>query len=439
MYDKKLMSVEAAANLMESDSTVGIGLGISAPRRLMQAVRQRVDSGDLDKLSLYYVRSSPHFDEFLSYDILDKVHPYCFFMNKLEREWIKRGIAEDRKVVNFVPCHLSNIPLLYQQSSINLDLFAVMTSAVDRFGYFSLGTNTDVNLAAIRGAKKVIIETNKYMPYVYGQSQLHISDIDAIIENDQPLPDSLGRQADKVDEKIVQLLSEHIDDGSCLQIGMGGLPDLLCQKIADRQDLGLHSELLSMGVAKLIQSGAMTGRRKQIDNGQHVFSIAYGDQNFYQFLNHNPAVSGYPVSYTNSPYVIGQNDRMISVNSAIEIDLFGQVNAEFINHRQYGGVGGQMDFIRGAQYSNGGKSFIAMRSTAKNGKISRIVPMISGMVTDSRMDVQYVVTEYGCVNLAGLSTQERAIALIDLAHPDFRDSLAEHAISIKQVRSDYGR
>ena len=437
-YQKKLKSAEEAVKLIDSNASMGMGMGLSAPPAVLTALANRIRHKDLKNLRLYYIRSSSgHLKKYLSYDLLDELHPYCFFLNKLERDWLKRGIEEKgKKLIQFVPSNLNAVPKLYQ-SVIELDTFTTTVSSVDRFGYFSCGVNTADSLSGIRNAKKVIIEVNKNMPRVYGESLVHISEVDAIVENDQPLSEEIGKTPTKTDAKIVGHIIDYIDDGACLQIGMGGVPDILCGYLKDRRNLGIHSELLSMGLVDLIKCGAVNGSMKQINPKEHVFTIAYGDHDFYRYLDQNPSMSGYPSDYVNSPSIIAQNDHVVSVNSAIEIDIFGQVNSEFIGGVQFSGVGGQSDFIRGSQASKGGKSFIAMPSTTKNDSISKIVSKLSGGVTDLRMDVEYVVTEYGCVNLKGRSTEERAHALIGIAHPKFRQELTENVEKILMRRGLY--
>ncbi|WP_150466575.1 acetyl-CoA hydrolase/transferase family protein [Francisella sp. SYW-9] len=426
LYNSKKTTPEKAVELIHSGSKVGIGLGISAPIGLVSEMVKKVKNKDLENIDLYYLRSTPeHLEKAIDYEALDEIKVHCFFLNSLERSWIKKGLEENKRVLKYIPCHLSKIPRVYEEA--NFDVFSTTVSEIDEHGYFSCGTNNDANISGIKSAKKVIVEVNKYMPRVFGESQIHISEVDAIIERHEPLtPANRQSNYDEIDEKIVAHIAEHIEDGACLQIGMGNLPDLLCQKLKDRKHLGIHSELFSMGMADLIKCGAVDGSRKTINKNRHVFTIAYGDQDFYEFMHNNPSLEGYPSNYTNDPHIIGLNDNVISVNSILEIDLFGQINAEKIYQSQYSGIGGQTDFILGAQRSKGGKSFIATRSTAKNDTISKIVPQLCGnVVSDTRMDVQYVVTEYGCVNLFGLSTEDRMKELIKIAHPKFRAELEE--------------
>jgi len=265
------------------------------------------------------------------------------------------------------------------------------------------------------------------MPRVFGDSLVHISEVDAIIENTVPLV-ALNPRAPLPEDKIIgEAIAKLIPDGATIQMGVGGVPDAVCQYLLNHNDLGIHSELLSPGMVDLIRKGIVTGKKKNINRNKHVFTLAFGDEAMYDYINDNPSMETYPVDYVNNPSIISQNDNVISVNALIEIDLYGQVNAENIHGRQFGGPGGQNDFVRGAYLSKGGKSILAFESTAKQAQISKIVPKLSGVVTDLRIDTQYVATEYGVINLKGLSSTERAKQLISIAHPNFRDALSDQA------------
>jgi itaconate CoA-transferase len=298
---------------------------------------------------------------------------------------------------------------------------------MDKSGYFTLGTNNDYTSTAAKVAKKLIVEVNKNMPRVFGDSLIHISEVDAIVENTVPLVALNPRPPLPEDERIGEAIAKLIPDGATIQMGVGGVPDAVCNYLVHHNDLGLHSELLSPGIVELIKQGIVTGQCKTLNKGKHVFTLAFGNQAMYDFMNDNPAMESYPVDYVNNPSIIAQNNNVISVNAIIEIDLYGQVNAENIHERQFGGPGGQNDFVRGAYLSNGGKSILAFESTTKQRKISKIVPKLSGVVTDLRTDTQYIATEHGIINLKGLSSSERARQLISVAHPNFRDELTEAA------------
>jgi itaconate CoA-transferase len=298
---------------------------------------------------------------------------------------------------------------------------------MDRNGYFTFGTNNDYTSSAARQAKRLIVEVNRHMPRVFGRSSLHISEVDAIVENDTPLLTLTPRPIQDHERKLGQRIAELIPEHACLQIGVGGVPSGVCEALMDRKDLGIHTEVLNPALAQLIQRGVVTNRWKKINLGKSVFTFAMGDEAFYDFLHENIAIESHPVNYVNDPAVIAQNDNVVSVNSTIEMDLTGACNSEYLEGHQFTSTGGQLDFVRGAYASKGGLSFIAFQSAIRNGKISKIVPRLSGPVTTPRTDVHYVVTENSVANLKGLSSIERAEALIALAHPDFQDGLTAAA------------
>jgi itaconate CoA-transferase len=303
----------------------------------------------------------------------------------------------------------------------------VTVSPMDRNGYFTFGTNNDYTSTAARNAKRLIVEVNRRMPRVYGRSSLHISEVDAVVENDAELLTLTERPIQEHERKLGQRIAELIPERACLQIGVGGVPSGVCNALMNRKDLGIHTEVLNPALARLIESGVVTNRWKKINPGKSVFTFAMGDQSFYDFLHDNLALESYPVNYVNDPAVIAQNDNVVSVNSTIEMDLTGACNSEYVRGHQFTSTGGQLDFVRGAYASKGGMSFIAFQSSIEDGKISKIVPRLSGPVTTPRTDVHYVVTENGSANLKGLSSTERAQALIGLAHPDFRNGLTAAA------------
>ncbi len=282
----------------------------------------------------------------------------------------------------------------------------------------------------------MIIEVNRNMPRVFGDSCLHISEIDAIVENTVPLCEIPSRPSTELDHQIGQFIAPMVPDRATVQFGVGGVPNAVCEMLHDRKDLGVHSELMGPGLAKLIAGGAVSNKYKNINRHnrhKNVYTIAMGDQAMYDFLNDNSSMEAYPVSYVNAPQVIALNDNVVSINAFIEVDLSGQVNAEFMAGHQFSAPGGQLDFVRGAQLSKGGKSILTAYSTAAQGKISRIVPKLRGPATDPRTETQYVVTEYGAVNLHGKSTAERTMALISIAHPDFREQLRQEAKAMSYV------
>jgi len=431
-YAAKLTTPEKAVAGIADGSTLCLALAAGMPAGLAKAVSERILAGNLKDLNLYYQHSMKYSEETLIRpEVLSKVDARVFFMGDPDRKMVAKGISENRKYLSYVPINFSNIPRVLTEH-IHVNTFVVTVSPMDKSGHFSLGTNNDYASVVLRHCDRVILEVNKNMPRVFGDSLVHVTEVDAIVENHVPLVNIPYKEPDPYSMKIGQCIAEQITDGATLQLGIGNLPNAVAMQLTDRKDLGIHSELFSHAFVHLIKCGAVTGRKKTLHPRKHVFTFAIGDSEVYDFINDNPSMESYPSSYVNDIHVIAQHDNMISVNTAIEIDLYGQVNAEFINGHQYSGSGGQFDFVKGASFSKGGKSFIGLKSAAKDGTISCIVPRVQ-MATDTRMDVEYIVTEYGCVNLRGKSTRERARALISIAHPSFRDKLKRHAKSINLV------
>lgn len=428
LYKKKLMSSEQAVQLIDRKCNIAFGMAVSQPPALLEAIANRAKAKDFEELKVYYMHAEePANNTILQYELMDVIKPHPAFIGSKERALMKQGDANgNRKVIFYVPNSFSHLPRYFREN-ISLDACVVTVSPMDKSGFFTLGTNNDYTSTAAKTAKKLIVEVNKNMPRVFGDSLVHISQVTAIVENDAPLVALNPRAPLPEDEKIGEAIAKLIPDGATIQMGVGGVPDAVCKYLTKHNDLGIHSELLSPGMVELIKQGVVTGRRKKLNHGKHVFTLALGNKEMYDYMDNNPSMESYPVDYVNNPSIIAQNDNVISVNALIEIDLYGQVNAESIHERQFGGPGGQNDFVRGAYLSNGGKSILAFESTAKQGKISKIVPKITDVVTDLRIDTQYVATEFGIVNLKGLSSNERARQLISIAHPNFRDQLTEAA------------
>ena len=403
-----------------------LGMNVAMPPALITAAAEQLSSGEVSPINLYYMHGTEVLQEsLLAPELRDKVRPRPLFLSAQDR----RSLRDDhlKGWVEFVPATFHQVGRLLTEH-IEPDCFAVVVSPMDRHGYFSLGTNADYGASVIRKAKKVIVEVNGHMPRTFGECLVHISEVDAVIEHHQRLPEAVPGEATETDRAIARFVAERIDDGDTLQMGIGGVPNSVLGMLGNHADLGLHSELFSPAMVDLIAAGVINGRRKTWMQHRHVFTLAIGDRAMYDFMDDNPSIVGYPASWVNNPAIIRKNANMVSVNAAIEVDLTGQINAEQINGLPFSGTGGQLDFVRGAYAAPNGRSFIALHSTAKKGTVSRIVPRLKGgTVTDTRMDTHYVVTEYGCVCLKGLSLPERANALIDLAHPDFREDLRKQA------------
>jgi 4-hydroxybutyrate CoA-transferase len=331
-------------------------------------------------------------------------------------------------LVDFMPCFFNEVPSLWGRE-IPVDVALVTVSLPDADGFCSLGVAVDYTRRAVEVAHTVIAEVNSTMPRIPGDCMVHVSDIDYLVETDRPII-TVGRAVASEDERLAgENVAALIEDGATLQLGIGAMPEVVCSRLVDRRDLGVHSEMISDGVMELVERGVITGARKTLHPGKIIATFIMGSRKLYDWLDLNPMMEMHPVSYTNNAYVIGQNRNMVSVNAALEVDLLGQVCADTLGTYQFSGVGGQVDFVRGARLSEGGKAVIVLTSTARNGEVSRIVPMLKpgATVTTSRNDVDYIVTEYGAARLHGLTARERIGALIGIAHPKFRDDLARQA------------
>ncbi|MEX2660980.1 MAG: acetyl-CoA hydrolase/transferase C-terminal domain-containing protein, partial [Vicinamibacterales bacterium] len=326
---------------------------------------------------------------------------------------------------DYVPVFLSDIPRLFRDRAIPLDVALLQLSPPDRHGYCTLGTSVDAALAAAQAATHVIAEINDRMPRTHGNTLLHIDRVSAFVRTDRPLATHAPRPGTAVENAIGEHAAKLVPDGATLQMGIGGIPDAVLRRLFDKHDLGIHTEMFSDGVVDLAQAGVITNRRKQLHPGRMITSFVLGSQRVYDFVDDNPFVEFHPCDHTNDTARIRRNDRVVAINSALEIDLSGQVCADSIGFRVYSGIGGQMDFIRGSALSRGGRPIIALPSTAAKGTVSRIVSALqpgAGVVT-TRGHVHWVVTEYGAVNLFGCSLRQRGEALVSLAHPDFRGEL----------------
>jgi itaconate CoA-transferase len=424
-YRRKTTTPERAVGAIEPRGTLGLGIALGHPPGLLQALAARARSGEIRELTVYYTYAlKPVAETLLAPDLVGVLRYRPTFLTAADRKLIDTtGTAA---TVEYVPAYLHQIPRFFEEQ-IPVDTFMTVVSPMDRAGYMSLGTSVGYSAAAARKAKRVLVEVNEHMPRVHGDTMLHVSEVDAIVERSEPMIEIPRRPPGPEDEIIGRAIVERIPDGATLQLGVGGVPDAVAASLSHHKDLGIHTELFTPGMVDLIQKGVVTGKRKRLYPRKHVFTIAIGDAALYEFLDDNPGMEGHPANVTNDPLVIAKHDDMISINSILEVDLYGQVNAEFLDDHEFSGVGGQNDFVRGAYRARGGKSFLAFYSTAQDGSISRVVPLVEGLVTDSRMDVHHLATEYGIVDLKGRSTRERAELVISIAHPKFRDDLLREA------------
>jgi 4-hydroxybutyrate CoA-transferase len=429
-HRRKLTTAAEAVKAIKSSNRVVIGHAYGQPQHLVNAMVANKDAYE-DVEIVHMVSLSPA--------------PYClpemqghfihnsFFVGINSREAVNRGRAK------YTPCFFHEIPRLFTAGVLPVDVTMCQLSPPDDEGYCSFGISVDYTKPAAESSKIVIAQINEQMPRTLGDSLVHVSELDYIVEYNEPLLE-LGREKAATTEiekeqyiariaaemDIGSYCAELVDDGSCLQLGIGAVPDALLSFLEGKKDLGIHTEMFSDGVVDLVEKGVITCARKNLHPGKMVANFLMGTKKLYNFVNHNPMVEMHPVQYTNDPYIIGQNDNMVSINSCLQVDLLGQVASDTIGATQFSGVGGQVDFIRGTSRSRGGKSILAFPSTAGGGKYSRIVPKLDegAAVTASRCDVHYIVTEYGVADLRGKSVGERAKQLIRIAHPDFRDSLS---------------
>lgn len=404
--------------LREGDQIV-LGHAAAAPDELTRAmyeVRERLPRG-LKIFHMIYLGEGWHLRPEMS-EHLELV------LNYLDAN--SRAAHAERRA-HFLPCHFHEVPRLFTDGLYRVDVAMIMVSSPDADGYCSFGVSNDYTRTAAQCARTVVAVINPQMPYIAGDNLIHVSELDYIVHSDRPLVSVPCAPIGEVERRIAQHCASIIRDGDTLQLGIGAIPDAVLQCLDDKKDLGIHTEMFTDGVMHMLRSGHINGARKTTHQHKVVTTLVMGSQELYRFLDHNPQIESYPVSHTNDPYLIGQNDNMVSINSCIEIDLTGQVASESIGLTQFSGTGGQVDFLRGAKRSKGGRAILAFRSTAQGGALSRIVPMLGqgANVTDARTDVDYVATEWGIVRLRGLTLRERAEALCSIAHPDFRPMLQQ--------------
>ena len=422
-YQGKLTTPEQAVKSIQKGDMLVHGLTMAEPPALLKAVADRLREGDLEKIRMFSVIPLDSVcSTILAPDLVDCVEAYSGFVDSGTRGLVSAGLNY------YVPNHLHQIPRLLEEF-IGVDVCITTVSPMDDAGYFSFGTANDFTSTAARAARVLIVEVNRNMPRVFGDSLIHISEVDAVVENHQAISDFPCGEKQPEADIIGKNISKLVPNGATIQMGIGVLPNAVAEQLEHHSDLGIHTEVFGPGMVHLIKKGVITGEKKTLHPRKHVFTVAQGDQEMLEFMNQNPAMESYPCSYVNNPAVIAKNDRMISINSLIQVDLLGQCNAEYLAGHQYSGTGGQLDFVRGAFDSSGGKSILAFYSTARKGTVSRVVDHLDpgAMVTTPRMDTHYLVTEYGVANLKGKSTRERAHEIINIAHPRFREELYRRA------------
>ena len=418
IYNSRLVTAEQAIKNIKDGDRVVMSFGCSEPRGIVRAMCENYkDFHDVQVSVMILLGETPWVKpEYKGHFSLN-----CFFAGSTNRAAISCGDAD------YTTCYFYEIPYVLREV-VKPRVTVMSVSPPDENGFVSLGTNVDYIDSTLDYCEIKIAQVNKYMPHSHGEALKHVSDFDCFVEIDEPLPEVPTVPITDVERQIGKNCAALINDGDCIQLGIGGIPNAICEELKDKKNLGLHSEMVGDGVVDLIKAGIINNSKKTNHHrGKSLLGFAFGTKKLFDFMNNNPGIEMHPIEYVNYPPVIAENDNMVSVNSCLQVDLQGQVVADTIGLTQFSGVGGQVDFVRGATMSKGGRSIIAMPSTAKNNTVSRIVPTITenSAITTSRNDVNYIVTEFGVAQLKGRTLKERARALIQIAHPDFREELCK--------------
>lgn len=423
-YTSKLKTPAEAVALIRDNDTIAVPTGAGEPPTVLHALAERKD--ELHGVRLWqtlplrpYSFIDPAYTGNITYDPV--------FLGGSTRPAAQAGW------MSVTPAHFSDMPEMVRRGELKVDVAIALVSEMDAEGYFSCSLGVDYMRAAFDKARDIILEVNPNVPYCHGDNKVHISQVSALIESDDPVI-SLPSAAYTAEEvTMASYVASLIPDGATLQVGIGGVPSAVVAQLTDRNDLGIHSEMMNDGIFALIEAGVATNAKKNIKPGSFMCTFALGSPRLYEFMDHNPSLEMNPVDITNDPSLAGQYDNLHSINSTMQVDFAGQCGSETIGTLPYSGTGGQSDFVRAANRSKGGKAIIVVPSTAVNGTISRIVPTLTPgtHVTTHKNDVNYIVTEFGIAQLRGKSIADRARALIEIAHPDFRDELIEGAKAIK--------
>ena len=415
IYSSRLVNVKEAVEHIHSGNKVVISHGVAEPSYIIDAMVANYKAyKDVEIIHMVPMGNcayaGPGMEAHFKHNAL--------FVGAKTRETIKSGHGD------FTPIYFSKVPEILQQV-LKPDVALIHVCPPDEHGYVSLGISIDYSKPGAQQAKTVIAQVNKNMPRTLGDSFMHVSEIDYFVEHDAALIELPSPKISDVEKAIGENCASLIKDGDCLQLGIGAIPDAVLLFLGDKKDLGIHSEMISDGVVEMVEKGVINNKRKNFHKGVSIVTFLMGTKRLYEYVHNNPAINMHPVNYVNDPYIAAQNDNLVSVNSCVQVDLLGQVSSETVGFTQISGVGGQVDFVRAASMSKGGRSIIAMASTAAKGTISKIVPILDegAVVTTNRYDVQYIVTEYGIADLRYQNTKERARRLINIAHPKFREEL----------------
>ncbi|WP_027623886.1 acetyl-CoA hydrolase/transferase family protein [Clostridium lundense] len=417
IYRSKVISVKEAAKKVKSGDRVVLGHAVGEPAAVIEEmVENKENYRDVEIVHMVAMGkggyAQPGMEKHFRHNSI--------FVGGTTRDAVSSGRGD------FTPCFFSDVPRLFREN-LPVDVALIQVTPPDEHGYCSYGVSNDYTKPAAECAKLVIAEINNQMPRTMGDCFIHISDIDYVVESSHPIIELKPARIGDVERAIGENCASLIEDESTLQLGIGAIPDAVLLFLKDKKDLGIHSEMISDGVVQLVESGVITNKAKTFHPGKIVVTFLMGTKKLYDFAHNNPMLEMYPVDYVNDPTVIMKNSKMISINSCVQVDLMGQVASESVGLKQISGVGGQVDFVRGSNMCKDGKSIMAMPSTAAKGKVSKIVPLLDegAAVTTSRNDVDYVVTEFGIAHLKGKTLRQRAKALINIAHPDFREGLIE--------------
>jgi len=424
LYPEKFPTTERIFSAIHPGNRIFIGTGCGEPQYLVNELINYVSSNpkaffDAELLQVWTLGVAPYADE----KFKDNFRRNSFFIGNNAREAVNEGLAD------YTPIFLSQVPGLFRKKLVPVDVALIQTSLPDEHGFMSLGISVDIVKAATENAALVIAQVNSRMPRVLGETFINIREVDFIIPFEEPLLEYSGTVSDEISQKIGTYVARIVQDGDTIQVGYGGIPNAILGHLKNKEHLGVHTELLTDGIVELMQARVIDNSRKELNRGKTVAAFCMGKQSTYDYLHDNPAIEFRPVDYTNNPTVLARQQNMIAINSALEIDLSGQATAESLGKHLYSGIGGQADFMRGSILSKGGKTILALQSTAENGEISRIVPYLreGAGVTLSRGDIHYVVTEYGIAYLHGKNIRERAMELISIAHPKYRQKLIDEA------------
>ncbi len=424
LYQQKRMSAADAVRVVRNGDTIVVPTAVGEPPALLTALsEQRRDFRDVRVAQILAVRKFGYIDP----ETVENVRHEAYFFSGASRAGGQEGW------IDYTPAYFSELPALIKNDLIPADVVFSLASPMDEHGFFSLALAADYTMAAIEKAHAVVLEVNPNVPFANGDCHIHISQVAALCESEEPILEVGLPKIGPVQEAIGKYVADMIPDGATLQIGYGGIPDAVVMQLTHKHDLGIHTEMVGDGIMTLVEAGVVTNRKKNYHHGKMLATFALGSKKLYQFMHRNPALEMHPVDFTNDPYLAGRNDNLHAINATMQIDFMGQCGSESLGFAPYSGTGGQSDFVRAANRSNGGKAFIVLPSTAKNDTISRIVPTLSPgtHVSTGKNDINYVVTEFGVAQLRGKTAKQRCEALIGIAHPNFRGELREMAKKMK--------